>query len=57
MEDAVRARLGIDCDVLVFTPEEFERLVASGEERVVTQILSDGVLLLGSLPQVTVGVG
>nr|WP_281249238.1 hypothetical protein [Tessaracoccus bendigoensis] len=41
----------------MFTPEEFERLVASGEERVVTQILSDGVLLLGSLPQVTVGVG
>ena len=56
LEDAVRARLGNDCDVLVFTPEEFGRLAGSGEEPVVAQIVADGVVLLGSLPQATVGV-
>ncbi|MHA6522865.1 nucleotidyltransferase domain-containing protein [Tessaracoccus sp. G1721] len=56
LEDAVRARLGNDCDVLVFTPEEFGRLAGSGEEPVVAQIVADGVALLGSLPQATVGV-
>lgn len=56
LEDAVRARLGNDCDVLVFTPEEFGRLAASGDEPVVAQILADGVVLFGSLPQATVGV-
>lgn len=55
LEDAVRARLGNDCDVLVFTPEEFGRLAASGEEPVVAEILSDGVLLLGALPQIHAG--
>lgn len=56
LEDAVRARLGNNCDVLVFTPEEFGRLAASGDEPVVAQILADGVVLFGSLPQATVGV-
>ncbi len=56
LEDAVRSRLGNDCDVLVFTPEEFGRLAGSGEEPVVAQIVPDGVVLLGSLPQATVGV-
>ena len=56
LEDAVRSRLGNDCDVLVFTPEEFGRLAGSGEEPVVAQIVADGVVLLGSLPQATVGV-
>lgn len=56
LEDAVRSRLGSDCDVLVFTPEEFGRLAGSGEEPVVAQIVADGVVLLGSLPQATVGV-
>ncbi|NLH70826.1 MAG: nucleotidyltransferase domain-containing protein [Brooklawnia sp.] len=56
LEDAVRGRLGNDCDVLVFTPEEFGRLAASGDEPVVAQILADGVVLFGSLPQATVGV-
>ncbi|HQZ86224.1 MAG TPA: nucleotidyltransferase domain-containing protein [Actinomycetota bacterium] len=56
LEDAVRTRLGNDCDVLVFTPEEFGRLAGSGEEPVVAQIVADGVVLLGSLPQATVGV-
>lgn len=51
LEDVVRARLGNDCDVLVFTPEDFRRLAASGEEPVVAEILTDGVVLLGTFPQ------
>ncbi len=56
LQDVVRARIGNDCDVLVFTPEEFARLAASGDEPVVSDILADGVVLLGSLPQATAGV-
>ena len=56
LQDVVRARIGNDCDVLVFTPEEFARLAASGDEPVVSDILADGVGLLGSLPQATAGV-
>ena len=56
LEDVVRARLGNDCDVIVFTPEGFSRLATSGEEPVVGQILADGVALLGSIPQIPVGV-
>lgn len=56
LQEAVRARIGNDCDVLVFTPEEFARLAASGDEPVVSDILADGVGLLGSLPQATAGV-
>jgi predicted nucleotidyltransferase len=52
LEDVVRARLGNDCDVLVFTPEEFSRLAASRDEPVVAEILADGVVLVGSLPQI-----
>ena len=52
LEDVVRARLGNDCDVLVFTREQFSRLAATGEEPVVAEILADGVVLVGSLPQV-----
>lgn len=55
LEDAVRARLGNPCDVLVFTPEEFSRLAGGGEEPVVDQILADGVVLFGSLPQAAGG--
>lgn len=55
LEDAVRARLGNPCDVLVFTPEEFSRLAGGGEEPVVAQILVDGVVLFGSLPQAAGG--
>ncbi|WP_255622499.1 hypothetical protein [Tessaracoccus sp. OS52] len=40
----------------MFTSEEFGRLAISGEEPVVAQIVADGVVLLGSLPQATVGV-
>lgn len=55
LEDHVRARMGNPCDVLVFTPEEFDRLVAGDAEPVVTQILTDGIALVGALPHRTVG--
>jgi len=55
LEDVVRARLGNDCDVLVFTPEQFSRLAASRDEPVVAEILADGVVLVGSLPQIQAG--
>jgi predicted nucleotidyltransferase len=55
LEDVVRARLGNDCDVLVFTPEQFSRLAANGDEPVVAEILTDGVVLVGSLPQLQAG--
>src|SRR3954451_3606988 len=54
VEDAVRARLGNDCDVLVFTPEDFTRLLDTGEP-VAQEILADGVALIGSIPRVTSG--
>ncbi len=55
LEDAVRTRLGNDCDVLVFTPEQFSRHATTGDEPVVSQIVSDGVVLVGSLPQIQPG--
>jgi predicted nucleotidyltransferase len=55
LEDVVRARLGNDCDVLVFTPEQFSRHAATGGEPVVAEILTDGVVLVGSLPQIQPG--
>ena len=51
LEDSVRARLGNDCDVVVFTPERFQRLAISGEEPVVAEILADGVALVGAIPR------
>lgn len=51
LEDTVRAHLGNDCDILTFTPEEFARLATNGDEPVVHDILTDGVVLLGSVPQ------
>ena len=56
LEDTVRTRLGSDCDVLVFTPDEFTRLAASGDEPVIAAILADGVALVGSIPQHALGV-
>ena len=50
LEDIVRARFGNDCDVLVFTPAEFAELAAAGEP-VVSDILRDGVALVGSKPR------
>lgn len=53
--DAIRLRLGNDCDVLVFSEDEFSRL-ASSEEPVVLDILREGVPLVGRLPRVSRGV-
>ncbi len=50
LEDVVRARLGNNCDVLVFTRAEFAQLAAV-DEPVVSDILRDGVALVGSKPQ------
>jgi predicted nucleotidyltransferase len=55
LEDAVRRRLGNDCDVLVFTLEDFTRLQVNGEP-VAREILTDGVALLGSIPRMKSGV-
>lgn len=55
LEDAVRTRLGNNCDVLVFTPEDFTRLADTGEP-VVREILTDGVALIGSIPRMKSGV-
>lgn len=51
LEDTVRTRLGNDCDVLVFTEAEFQKL-AGDREGVVGDILRDGVALVGSKPRV-----
>jgi hypothetical protein len=51
----VRTRLGNDCDVLVFTLEDFSRRPGTGEP-VVQEILTDGVALLGSMPRIESGV-
>jgi len=55
LEDAVRTRLGNNCDVLVFTNEDFTRLADTGEQ-VVREILTDGVALIGSIPRMKSGV-
>lgn len=54
LEDAVRKRLGNDCDVLVFTLEDFTSLAAA-HEPVVDEILADGIPLIGTMPQVKSG--
>jgi predicted nucleotidyltransferase len=54
LEDAVRARLGNDCDVLVFTPEDFTH--QGPHEPVVREILTEGVALIGSIPRGKTGV-
>lgn len=54
LEDHVRTRLGNNCDVLVFTAAEFDRLTRTGEP-VVRDILRDGVALLGEKPRATSG--
>jgi predicted nucleotidyltransferase len=55
LEDAVRTRLGNNCDVLVFTSEDFTRLAGTGEP-VVQEILTEGVALIGSIPRMKSGV-
>ncbi len=53
-QDAVRTRLGNDCDVLVFTEAEFCQRAAEGEP-VVAAIVRDGVALVGTKPRVRTG--
>ena len=55
LEDAVRKRLGNDCNVLVFTAEDFASLAAI-REPVIDEILIDGIPLIGTMPQVKNGV-
>lgn len=50
LEDAVRARVGNNCDVLSFTRDDFTRLAAM-DEPVVRDILADGVPLIGTIPR------
>jgi predicted nucleotidyltransferase len=54
LEDAVRTQLGNNCDVLVFTAEEFLRPLAAAEP-VVREIRADGVALIGSIPRIKSG--
>ncbi len=54
LEDAVRISVGDGCEVLVFTPSQFQQLARSGEP-VVSDILRDGLALIGSMPRTTVG--
>ena len=50
LEDAVRTSVGNGCDVLVFTADQFQQLARSGEP-VVSDVLRDGVALIGSMPR------
>ena len=54
LEDAVRTSVGNGCDVLAFTPSQFLQLARSGEP-VVSDILRDGLALIGSMPRTSVG--
>lgn len=54
LEDAVMKRLGNDCDVLVFTAEDFMSLAAA-HEPVVDEIRADGIPLIGAMPRVKNG--
>ncbi len=50
LADAVRARLGNDCDVLHLTPEQLSE-DATTREPVIAEILRDGVALVGRMPR------
>lgn len=54
LEDAVHICVGNGCDVLVFTPSQFRQL-AQSDEPVVSDILREGLALIGSVPRTTVG--
>jgi predicted nucleotidyltransferase len=54
LQDAVATSVGNGCDVLVFTPSQFQQLARSGEP-VVSDIIRDGVALIGSVPRTRVG--
>lgn len=50
LQEHVHRRMGNACDVLTFTPEEFEELRASSEP-VVVDIERDGLALIGGKPR------
>jgi predicted nucleotidyltransferase len=50
LEDAVRISVGNGCDVLAFTPDQFQQLAQSGEP-VISDIQRDGLALVGSMPR------
>ena len=54
LADVVKRRLGNACDVLVFTAEEFDDRARDGEP-VVSDILRDGVALVGTKPRLKLG--
>jgi predicted nucleotidyltransferase len=54
LEDAVRSHVGNGCDVVVFTANQFQQLARSGEP-VVSDILRDGLALIGSMPSTSAG--
>jgi predicted nucleotidyltransferase len=54
LEDAVRTRLGNECDVLVFTTKDFTGPRGINEP-VVDEILTDGIALIGSIPRLKRG--
>jgi predicted nucleotidyltransferase len=54
LQDIVRIRLGNDCDVLLFTESEFGQRATEGEP-VVSDILRDGVALVGTKPRIRTG--
>ena len=55
LEGTVRTRLGNDCNVLVFTPEDFTDPPRAAEPAV-REILSEGIALIGSIPRIKSGV-
>jgi predicted nucleotidyltransferase len=55
LEDTVRTRLGNDCDMLVFTPEDLTHPQET-DEPVIREILTEGIPLIGSIPRVKSGV-
>jgi len=52
LEETVATRLGNNCDILVFTPSQFDTLAAQGEP-VVNDILDEGVAVFGTMPRAT----
>jgi predicted nucleotidyltransferase len=54
LQDTVRSRLGNNCDVLLFTEREFRKRAAEAEP-VVSDILRDGIPLIGTKPRVRTG--
>lgn len=54
LQEVVRKRFGNECDVLVFTIDEFQQLAKAGEP-VVRDIIRDGLALVGTKPRIKAG--